>query len=120
MEFAEWELMIQNQKLLFSEFCAIGSGSGINLVNMHLKNEKDEIAMTMKILPHIQGSFQDLAASYFHELYVGYAKDNGIGKAPSYMWRVRPNSKILCRTNVFPPDATDVVQDWTPVWQKLL
>jgi hypothetical protein len=120
LEFAEWELMIQNLKLLFGEFGAIGAGAGLNILNMHLLNEKDEGTLTMKILPLIQGQFRDLAASYFHELYLSYVKDNGVGKAPDYMWRVRPNSKIVCRTNVFLPEQTDVRQDYTPLWQKLL
>jgi hypothetical protein len=120
LEYAEWELMIQNLKLLFGEFGAIGDGSGLNILNMHLLNEKDESTMTLKILPLIQGQFRDLAASYFHELYLSYVKDNGVGKAPDYMWRVRPNSKIVCRTNVFEPAQTDVKQDYTPLWTRLL
>lgn len=120
MEFAEWELKIQNLKLFFAEFGAIGDGKGLNIMNMHLSNEKDEVAMTFKILPKIQGQFADLAASYFHEFYLGYVKDNGVGKAPDYMWRVKPTNKIMCRSNVFEPSQTDVKQDWTPVWQKLL
>ena len=120
MEFAEWELKIQNLKLFFGEFGAIGNGQGLNIMNMHLSHEKDSTLQVIKMLPLIQGQFADLAASYFHELYWAYAKDNGQNKATEYMWRVRPTSKIMCRTDIFPVSQTDVPQDWTPVWQKLL
>lgn len=120
MEFAEWELKIQNLKLFFGEFGSIGDGKGLNIMNMHLSHEKDSTLAVVKMLPLIQGSFADQAGGYFHELYWAYAKDNGVGKATDYMWRVRPNAKIMCRTDVFGPSETDVKQDWTPIWQKLL
>lgn len=118
LEFAEWELMIQNLKLLFAEFGKIGPA--LNIINMHLLNEKDETTMRLKILPLIQGGFRDQAGAYFHELYHAYAKDNGVGKPTDYMWRVRPSGQLICRTEIFAPDQTDVKQDWTPVWQKFL
>lgn len=120
-EYTEWLAFKNMMANMFTGFFDIGGGQPcLNIINIHQKNDREEATGRLKFLPQIDGGFRDEAASYVGELYQAYVEDKGKNVAPKYMWRVRPSKNIVCRTNIFEKDVTDVEQDWEPVFKRLL
>ena len=115
-EYADWESLLLSWKELFNTFYSLDIP--LKILNMHTQYEKDDLTGKVTLLPLMTGSFRNQAGRDMSEFYQTFAKPN-VGKPPTYMWQVAPDSRFIARSVVF-KNQIEVVQDWTPVWQTLL